>query len=341
MTIPVIDVADFIEGRSDGVPLAREIDETARTVGFYQIVGHGVPRSLIDAVHDARASLSALPEERKAQLMGPTGHPFRGLHLNRDDAGVVRQERFMCSRFDSPADAVAVGYDREIAEYVDHNTWPAELPGLRSAVDAYFTRTRELGRRLMGLFAIAAGMGRDGFAACDPMNASSFAINYYPPRREPLTHTPTVLFRAHADVGTLTLVHQRGDYQGLQVHHPDQPGTWIDVPVIDDAYVINVGQMMTHWTNGAWPATRHRVVASENPDHSRTTLTTFYLPSLDTVLDPLPAFRRGDGSDNEPISVYRFQRQRIADGYAARADSDVQVHPDVRAFAERIAAGGA
>ena len=56
---------------------------------------------------------------------------------------------------------------------------------------------------------------------------------------------------------------------------------------MDNALVINVGELMTRWTNDHWPSTRHRVVPAQGPNDSRTTLTTFHLPALDAVVAPL------------------------------------------------------
>jgi isopenicillin N synthase-like dioxygenase len=35
---------------------------------------------------------------------------------------------------------------------------------------------------------------------------------------------------------------------------------WVNVPYIPDAYVINLGDLMSRWTNDKWVSTLHRVV---------------------------------------------------------------------------------
>ena len=50
---------------------------------------------------------------------------------------------------------------------------------------------------------------------------------------------------AHTDLGTITLLHQRGG--GLYVC--DRDGDWIFVPPIEGAIIVNVGDVMMRWSN--------------------------------------------------------------------------------------------
>lgn len=63
---------------------------------------------------------------------------------------------------------------------------------------------------------------------------------------------------AHTDYGTLTILRPDDAPGGLQVL-PKGEG-WTDVPYIQDAYVINLGDLMARWTNDKWVSTMHRVV---------------------------------------------------------------------------------
>ena len=329
--IPVIDIEGFLAGQ-DMITAPRAVEAAASTYGFLQIVGHGIPAAPMDAVYDAMDRLHALPEAVKRTYVSQ-GHPYRGFHMNRDSQGRVRQERFLVSRFDDRAAAIAGGVPPELSHFIYPNIRP-ELDCFKDAVSELFTITNALAGRLMRLVAVALGLDASWF---DPMlepNASTFAVNHYPPREDEAgTGEPELLFAEHADGNTLTILHQRGTYTGLQVQPLGEPDTWIGIPVVDNAFVINVGELMTRWTNDHWPSTRHRVLPAEGPNDSRTTLTTFHMPALDAVVAPLEVCGGKDDPHYPPVTPYEWERDFMARNSKRRA---LEVDPKVQQFLESL-----
>jgi isopenicillin N synthase-like dioxygenase len=329
--IPVIDIGPFLAGR-DGTSAAAEIEAAATQVGFFQVIGHGVPTPMLDAVYSAAHRFAALDVTTKEQFRSP--HPYRGVHLRPDATGTVRLERFLAARYDDPAAAIAAGIEPLLADYYHPNVWPSIPIDFRPACKVLFARTQELGGALMRLFTIALGLGDDGFDDLVEPNASSFAINHYSAAdtAPPSGGEPVLLFHEHADGNTLTVLHQRGDFEGLEVSRLDAPGEWIPVPVREDAFVINLGKLMSRWTNDHWPATRHRVVASPVAGHQRTTLTTFHMPALTTTIAPLAKFIGSDGPHYEPLTAYDSEKASIRN-YALPREDALQLDPSVADFA--------
>jgi isopenicillin N synthase-like dioxygenase len=329
--IAVIDIEGFLAGK-DLVSAPKAVEEAASTIGFFEVVGHGVARQPIDDAYEAMAALSGLSPEAKAAFLSE-GHPYRGFHMNRDEHGVVRQERFLVSRFDDAASAIAAGVHPERADFFYANIWP-DLAGFRQAISGLFALTNGLAEKMMPLCAVALGLPQGFFDEMLAPNASTFAVNHYPAGGEPSTPTdPRVLFAEHSDGNTLTILHQRGTYEGLEVKPLDADGEWVRIPVVDDAFVINVGELMTRWTNDHWPATRHRVVASESSTDSRTTLTTFHLPALDAVVAPLEVCGGLEDPHYEPVTPYEWERQFMARNYRRQA---LEPGPKVREFLEAL-----
>jgi len=65
-------------------------------------------------------------------------------------------------------------------------------------------------------------------------------------------------------------------------------GQWLNVVVPDDAFIVNVGDMLENMTNGLFISARHRVLAQE-PRKERFSMVLFVHPTDDTSLAPLPS----------------------------------------------------
>jgi len=68
--------------------------------------------------------------------------------------------------------------------------------------------------------------------------------------------------KAHSDYGTLTLLLHDG-VPGLEAYigGNDTCPRWTPVPYVEGALVVNIGSLLSDWTNGELLATLHRVVA--------------------------------------------------------------------------------
>lgn len=260
LTIPTIDVS------RDPAVVGHEIDETLRTVGFFQIVGHGVPTEVADACWQASTEFFDLPEEEKVAV----GRTEGGLY----GYFPMRSESLAKSRgIDTPGDlkeSFNIGPGRLPAhEPVDDderalfgaNRWPEALPQLRPAWEAYFAAMASLSDRLMSIFALGLDLPADYFASrIDASPGALRAINYPEQRLPP--EEGQLRAGAHTDYGTLTILRQQVGRGGLQVRD-DASESWVDVPAEEGAFVINIGDLMARWTNDRWTSTLHRVV---NPD---------------------------------------------------------------------------
>jgi isopenicillin N synthase-like dioxygenase len=320
--VPIIDIAPFLAGE-DPAPAVAALKDACENVGFFQIVGHGVPQEALDAVERAMTELAGHPLDELESLKSPFGHPFRGVEVGRGAyADQVEEEEvtvvsFQVCRFDSPEEAEAEGVSPAMSNYYVPNVWPDSVPDLEVVFRALFGRTRRLGRELMRLFALALGLPQDHFDRQLVLDASTMGANYYPPQNVLSTPgNPKVTLQAHTDSGVLTLLYQTGDYTGLQLQGAD--GEWIDIPVVKDAFIVNLGDLISRWTNDRWKSTTHRVIAAEEPGRSRLSIPTFYLPALDTVVDTFDVFVDATGKRYEPVTPYEWESVYLAQYFPNR-----------------------
>jgi isopenicillin N synthase-like dioxygenase len=137
---------------------------------------------------------------------------------------------------------------------------PESPDGFVDAWKAYYASMEDLAARIMRVFAVALDLPEDHFQPMIDRPISALrALNY------PETDTPPLAGQlragAHTDYGSLTILLPQPGSGGLQIFTPE--GDWREVPPVEGAFVINIGDLMALWTNDRWVSTLHRVV---NPD---------------------------------------------------------------------------
>lgn len=280
MSVPVIDMAPLL-GADDPArrATAARIADACEDDGFFQVVGHGVsPRTIATLAFQASAFF-ALPAAEKATIaMERGGAAWRGwfplggeLTSGRPDdkEGVYFGE-------DLPPDD-----PRVVAGWPLHgaNLWPAAIPGLRPAVDAYMTACAHAATALMEGISLALGLEADYFArACLARPTLLFRIFRYPP-----TSPGNWGVAEHTDYGLLTLLAQ-DDVGGLEVKGRTD---WVPAPPIPGALVCNIGDMLERLTGGRFVSTPHRVV--NRAGRERLSFPFFYDPDFAARMDPVPA----------------------------------------------------
>jgi isopenicillin N synthase-like dioxygenase len=266
VAIPVVD----IRGLADPDPAVRrttagELGRACEDVGFLSVVGHGVPHPVIDGAFAAARRFFAQPLERKAVTTLTDGVLNRGYdgiasqQLDPDAAGADLKEVWDVG-LDLPWDHPLV-----VAGTPMHgpNPWPEDMPWFRAPVEAFYDAARALTERLLAGMALALGLDEGAFAPFHQVPIATMRLLHYPPR--PVEPVEGVLGAgAHTDWGAVTVLAQ-DDVGGLQVLDRDAT-TWVDVPPVPGAFVVNIGDLMARWTNDRYRSTVHRVVPPDGRD---------------------------------------------------------------------------
>lgn len=75
---------------------------------------------------------------------------------------------------------------------------------------------------------------------------------HYPPIETDKLRSETVArMPAHSDWGSITLLFQ-DECGGLQVEDPMQPGHFVDAMPMENAVIMNVGDLLMRWSNGMY-----------------------------------------------------------------------------------------
>lgn len=310
--IPVLDIAPLISGE-DTSALARDFARAYGETGFGYIINHGVDVALREAVFSASKQFHALPETAKQAIALDKNH--RGYiaintstDVNSDLAEVTKPNQsasFMMMREDPAA--------LEGVYLSGPNQWPV-LEGFRQACEAYAIAMTQLGRQLMGLALDALGATDRSVLQAFEIPTLWLRLLHYPPQSP---QAPEDLFGStpHKDFGCLTLLAQ-DDVGGLQVQTP--AGHWIDAPPVEDAFVMNVGDMLHRMSNGQLLSTPHRVINTTGRE--RYSVPFFFDPNVATQVAPLP----GTGAPRfEALNLGDFLRGELEASYDAhQADAN-------------------
>ena len=166
------------------------------------------------------------------------------------------------------------------------NLWPEEPVELRPAYEAYFAKMENLCAEILKLMAIALNLEENWFEDKFDNPTSLLMSNWYPPVDG---EVPSGQLRRgeHTDYGAFTIVAPE-QIPGLQITVNDQ---WVDVDLVEDGYVINIGDLMARWTNDRWTSTLHRVVLPDDPSHrkrDRISIPFFFQPTYTAEIKTIP-----------------------------------------------------
>jgi isopenicillin N synthase-like dioxygenase len=275
-SLPIVDVS----GLQSSDPKVRHVSaealgEAAQDAGFLYITGHGIPSDVVDRF---RSRVREYFEQSHDEKM----RHYIGFSTNHSGYVPEGEERFYGAAMPDQKEAYDVNFDMLEPEHVrpmlGPNQWP-DLDGFKNDVKAYYDAVFELGNQLFGGFALALGLAEDSFTRHINRPPSQLRLIHYPYNPDIPTDAPGI--GAHTDYECFTIL--RPTAPGLEVMNG--AGEWIDVPVIEDAFVINIGDMMEILSNGRFIATSHRVrkVAEE-----RYAFPMFCNLDYDVRIEPLP-----------------------------------------------------
>jgi isopenicillin N synthase-like dioxygenase len=233
--IPVVDL------RRDDAP--ETLRAACEELGFFTVVGHGVPPELVDEIASRSRAFFDLPAGEKERFAAPAATP--GLPVYR---------RVGSERLGATGDGVAAADLKESLDWgltLHGVAWP---DGLEGPYTRYLDAMHALARTLRGTIARALGHADDWFEERFDERSSSLRVINYPDPDEPPAEGQ-LRAGAHRDYGFLTILRSDDAPGGLEVQ--TLAGEWVPVRPPADSFVCNIGDLLAEWTG--WTSTLHRV----------------------------------------------------------------------------------
>ncbi|KAK4670090.1 uncharacterized protein QC763_208660 [Podospora pseudopauciseta] len=301
--IPVIDLSGENQEQ-----VAKELVEAAIEHGFIYIknTGKDIPA---DAVHGAfdmgRKIFKAPLEEKQACAIQKNNRGWSAMQYETLDPSTQRVGDFKESR--------AFNFGEFINGKADQ-PMPPTIAAHESQINDFRELCYNLCLKINTLLGIGLQVTPPDFfknAHLRERGASGTILRflYYPPH----TDTPDanreedVRAGAHSDYGSMTLLFRLKGQAGLEILTQDGK-TWAPVPVVPPGtendpsppILLNIGDLLSYWTNGLLRSTVHRVVfpgpgktsvAGETDTEPRYSIAFFCHPVGTTLLEPVPSER--------------------------------------------------
>ncbi len=251
----------------------------AREIGFATIYNTSITPVRMELVLAMYRAFFKLPEDLKASSnMAVTGSN-RGWGAPGSEQVDPQANPDYKQVFDSGV-SLAEGDPRLEQTFYARNIWPQQPAGFAEVIRAYYTDACAVAMQVLSGVAAAIDTPDDAFDGAFEVPMALLRGNYYP-SRPAWAGAKDFGIATHTDYGCLTLLATDGS-PGLEVRK--RGGGWIPVSAPPGEFVINFGEMMELWSDGAVRATPHRVVGGAD---ERISVPLFFNPAHDTNVAPV------------------------------------------------------
>ena len=250
--IPSLDLSNFLSNndvlKKDFV---KRIGKAYQEIGFIALKGHFLTKDNIDNLYLQIKKFFDLPQETKSKYefdgyKGQRGYTSFGKeHAKGKKEGDLKE----FWHFGQFLDNKNKNYNYPDNIIVD------ELPEFNKTGKETFKALEKTAVYVLRAISMFLDLEEDHFDKF-VINGNSILrpIHYPPIKKEP---KKAVRAAAHGDINLITLL-MGAHGKGLQVKN--NKGEWIDAIAADDEIVINVGDMLSRYTNDKLKSTIHRVV---------------------------------------------------------------------------------
>lgn len=291
--IPVIDIS------GDQKEVARQLVDAAEELGFIYIrnLGHDITAAAVDEAFRLSAKIFNSPvEEKRACTIQTNNRGWSGMHSETLDPKNQKVGDFK--------EAFNFG------EFIDgkaQQPFPKTMLQDEPQISAFSDSCRTLCSKILYLLGLGLGVD-DFFSSAHFSGPSGTTLRFlrYPPAETTSHSANDIRAGAHSDYGSITLLFRLKGQAGLEVLQKDN--SWAAVPVCPPGtennpsppILINIGDLLSYWTNGLFRSTVHRVVfpsggsngvSGESSTGPRYSIAFFCHPAGSTALEPVPSDR--------------------------------------------------
>lgn len=306
--LPLVDISLLNSTNlDDRMQVAQALDQACKEVGFLYLRGDQFQPALFAQLCDIAEHYFAQDDALKMQN-------YIGKSVNHSGYVPIGEEQFSSNSYDLK-ESYDVNYDYQGSALnyplLGPTQWPDD-PAFKRHVSQYYQHLKAIGHQLFRSFALALDQKEDFFDVHIQHAPSQLRLIHYPFNPQA---TDAEGIGAHTDYECFTLLLPTAP--GLQVL--TKQGEWIDIPLLENTLVMNIGDMMEILSNGKYLATKHRV---KKVQQERYSFPLFFSCDYDYVIQPIntnePAkyatLAGGEHLFNQTAQTFHYLKQRVARG---------------------------
>ena len=281
--IPTIDISPIIKNglnSSKAFDVIKKIEKACVEIGFFQIIGHGIPLKKISKVCSIGENFFNSSSTNKLKLA-----PKKWRKSNKNIyRGYFPSDVNGKEGLDIGDLLISKKYSKTVKnqyiEYLNLNKAFSKnsIDLLKDYYNLIFLLSEKLFQSVITLYKKDIKISKLAFARLKTL--STLRFNYYPNQTKPVEISKedgvALGCETHVDSGIFTVLYQNKK-GGLQVQNRHTK-KWYNVPFDKKALVVNTGRALEFLSKGKFKATNHRVLWNKS---KRLSVPFFFEPSYD------------------------------------------------------------
>ena len=307
--IPSVDLNDFLSNDQNlKSEFVNKLGKAYKEIGFVALKGHFLKDSDIEMIYKSIKDFFDLPTDVKSKyelegFAGQRGYTSFGKEHAKGKKEGDLKEFWHFGQYLSDDEYSKFNYPK--------NVFVNELPEFNSIGKSVYQSLEKTAIFILRAISLYLDLEENHFDKFVEKGNSILRPIHYPP----INDKPKGAERAaaHGDINLITLL-MGAQGRGLQVLTND--GEWIDAIAEDDEIIVNVGDMLSRYTNNKLKSTIHRVI---NPPQelwkkSRYSIPFFLHPIGTMNLNVLEScIDDNNPKKYEDITAYDFLIERLKD----------------------------
>ncbi|KRO86720.1 MAG: flavonol synthase [Cryomorphaceae bacterium BACL29 MAG-121220-bin8] len=292
--IPSVDLSDFLSNNKElKDEFVKKVGKAFQEIGFLSLKGHFLSKENVDDLYTQIKKFFDLPSEIK------NNYEFDGFEGQRGYTSFGKEH----------AKGKKEGDLKEFwhfGQYIDQsdkeykypkNPYVKEVPEFNSVGESTYKALEKTGLYVLRAIALFLELEEDHFDKYVIKGNSILRPIHYPPiKKEP---NEAVRAAAHGDINLITLL-MGAHGKGLQVKNNN--GEWIDAIAEEEEIVVNVGDMLSRYTNNKLKSTIHRVV---NPPKEYWSKSRYSIPFFLHPVGTMSLNVLDNCIDNENLKIFK------------------------------------